>query len=172
MAHLLIVDDEDLTVKRLQAAVDWESLGISQVYTAFSMVQAQKVFCAEQIDIMLCDIEMPAGSGLELLHWVREQGYPTINIFLTGHANFSYAKEALSLETMEYILKPVSFDEVKRVVGKAALQLKEQQTEKRSQHLSFFRLLAQGEITVLRTDLRGTVAFDTDGTGLTVSTQR
>ena len=33
-------------------------------------------------------------------------------------------------------------------------------------------LLAQGEITVLRTDLRGTVAFDTDGTGLTVSTQR
>lgn len=44
MAHLLIVDDEDLTVKRLQAAVDWESLGISQVYTAFSMVQAQKVF--------------------------------------------------------------------------------------------------------------------------------
>ena len=126
MAHLLIVDDEDLTVKRLQAAVDWESLGISQVYTAFSMVQAQKVFGAEQIDIMLCDIEMPAGSGLELLHWVREQGYPTINIFLTGHANFSYAKEALSLETMEYILKPVSFDEVKRVVGKAALQLREQ----------------------------------------------
>lgn len=159
MAHLLIVDDEDLTVKRLQAAVDWESLGISQVYTAFSMVQAQKVFCAEQIDIMLCDIEMPAGSGLELLHWVREQGYPTINIFLTGHANFSYAKEALSLETMEYILKPVSFDEVKRVVGKAALQLKEQQTEKRSQHLSFFRLLAQGEIlpqrdSILRTARR------------------
>ena len=88
MVHLLIVDDEDLTVKRLQSSIQWESLGISQVFSAFSMGQAQKLFREQQIDIMLCDIEMPAGSGLELLQWVREQGYQTINIFLTGHANF------------------------------------------------------------------------------------
>ncbi|WP_322173569.1 response regulator [Acutalibacter caecimuris] len=146
MAHLLIVDDEDLTVKRLRDSIDWDSLGVAQVSTAFSMSQAQKIFGKAQVDIMLCDIEMPAGTGLELLHWVREQGYGTISIFLTGHANFAYAKEALSLETLEYILKPVSFDEVKQAVGKAVAHMKDMQTERGNRQLAFFRQLVQGEI--------------------------
>lgn len=150
MIHLLIVDDEDLTVKRLQSSIDWNILGVDQVFTAFSMTQAKKIFLSEQIDIMLCDIEMPAGSGLDLLHWVREQGYPTINIFLTGHANFSYAKDALTLETMEYLLKPISFEEIKRVIKKSVILFKERQSETQNQRLAFFRQLAQGEILPLQ----------------------
>lgn len=154
MAHLLIVDDEDLTVKRLRDSIDWGSLGVTRVFTAFSMSQAQKVFGKERVDIMLCDIEMPAGSGLELLHWMRERGYGTISIFLTGHANFAYAKEALSLETMEYILKPVSFEEVKQAVGKAAARLKDMQSEKGDRQLAFFRQLVQGEVLPLPDSIR------------------
>lgn len=173
MVHLLIVDDEDLTVKRLQSSIQWESLGISQVFSAFSMGQAQKLFREQQIDIMLCDIEMPAGSGLELLQWVREQGYQTINIFLTGHANFAYAKEALSLETMEYILKPVSFSEIRRVVGKAVAQLKERRSEKGEQRTSFFLQLVQGEIlpmhdSILRAGQRLHAGISTEDTCLPV----
>ena len=173
MAHLLVVDDEDLTVKRLQVSIDWKCLEIDQVFTAFSMSQAQKIFSKERIDIMLCDIEMPAGSGLELLHWVRDQGYDTICIFLTGHANFSYAKEALTLETMEYILKPVSYDEVKRVIKKAVAQLKEQQSEQVNQRLTFFGQLVQGEIlpqtdSILRTANRFHVTVSSEDTCIPV----
>lgn len=146
MYHLLLVDDEDLTVERLRSAIDWPSLGVSQVFSAFSMQQAQKLFLSERIDVMVCDIEMPAGSGIELLRWVREQGYPTVNIFLTGHADFSYAKDALSLQTLEYILKPVSFEEVERVVRRAVLQVKARQEEEETRRLQFFRRLIQGEI--------------------------
>lgn len=154
MANLLIIDDEDLTVKRLQDSIDWESIGIAKVLTSFSMSQAKRVFASERIDIMLCDIEMPAGSGLELLHWVREQDYDTISIFLTGYASFSYAKEALSLETMEYILKPVSFGEVKQAVSKAVAQLQEKRSEKEDRYLSFFRQLVQGEILPLEDSIQ------------------
>lgn len=146
MYHLLLVDDEDLTVERLRSAIDWPSLGISQVFSAFSMQQAQKLFLSERIDVMVCDIEMPAGSGIELLRWVREQGYPAINIFLTGHADFSYAKDALSLQTLEYILKPVSFEEVEQAVRRAVAQLRARQEEEENYRTHFFRRLIQGEI--------------------------
>ena len=146
MYHLLLVDDEDLTVQRLQSAIDWPSLGISRVFTASSMQQAQKLFAAHRIEIMVCDIEMPAGNGIQLLHWVREQGYPTVNIFLTGHADFSYARDALALQTLEYILKPVSFEEVERAVGRAVQQLQRQEEEAQRRTAQFFRLLVYGEI--------------------------
>lgn len=146
MYHLLLVDDEDLTVERLKSAISWEMLGVKKISTAYSMQQAQRIFLKERVDIMICDIEMPAGTGLELLQWVRSKNYSTINIFLTGHANFTYAKAALSLQTLEYILKPVSFDEVKRVVSRAVQQLNHTHFEQEKKLNIFFREIVNGEI--------------------------
>lgn len=145
MYHLLLVDDEDLTVERLRDAIPWDTLGVGRVFTAYSMRQAQRVFLKEHVDIMICDIEMPAGTGLDLLQWVRDNGYATTNIFLTGHANFSYAKTALSLQTLEYILKPVAFDEVKAVVSRAVQQLNRTRFEKEKKLSIFFREIISGE---------------------------
>lgn len=64
---LLIVDDEFYSVENLRNKLDWANIGFKQVFCAYSMAQAQKIFAQEQIDIMLCDIEMPQGSGLDLL---------------------------------------------------------------------------------------------------------
>jgi two-component system response regulator YesN len=119
MSNLIIVDDEAYIVKIIEESINWKRIGIEQVFTAFNMRQAKEVLSNNRIDIMLCDIEMPQGSGLELLSWVKEN-YPGIeSIFLTCHADFKYAKEAIRLGSFDYILKPVPFDELEAVVSKA-----------------------------------------------------
>ncbi|KKI92397.1 hypothetical protein WQ54_09490 [Bacillus sp. SA1-12] len=119
MFQLLIVDDEIYAARGLQAGVDWGKLGISKVHVAYNIRQAKELFKDYQIDIMICDIEMPEGNGLELLTWVRDQHPLTESIFLTCHADFDYAKKAIQLGSLDYMLKPARFDEIESVVLKA-----------------------------------------------------
>lgn len=123
MHHILLVDDEIHSVRGLEAGVEWKRLQISCVYTANSMKQAQEIFRAQRVDIMVCDIEMPQGSGLELLQWVR-QNYPrTVSIFLTCHSDFHFAREAIRLGSFEYLLKPVDYRELESVIQKGLSKL-------------------------------------------------
>ena len=117
--NILLVDDEIYAVEAIREMVDWNALGISEVYVAYSMKQAQRVLEEKSVDILLSDIEMPRGSGLELLAWIREQELPIVTIFLTSHANFNYANQAIRLDTFDYVLKPVDPEELSSVLRKA-----------------------------------------------------
>ena len=83
------------------------------------MRQAQDILRSEAISVLLSDIEMPKGSGLRLVEWVREQKFDIIPIFFTSHAVFDYAKQALSLGVTEYLLKPVEKDALNATLAKA-----------------------------------------------------
>lgn len=117
--QILLVDDEIHAIQGVKTDLDLNKLRISGLFTANSMKQAKDVFEKEMIDIMLCDIEMPKGSGLELLAWVREHYSNTQTIFLTSHSNFKYAKEALQLGSLDYLLKPVRAVDLEAAIGKA-----------------------------------------------------
>lgn len=118
MYRLLIVDDEAFIANGIKSSVDWQKLGIVSVSIASNLRQAKEEFQNQPFDMMICDIEMPQGSGLELYEWVREQYPQTECIFLTCHADFQYAKKALQLGSFEYLLKPVPHDELKLVMTK------------------------------------------------------
>lgn len=119
MLQLLIVDDEKHAVEGIRSGVDWNRLGITAVFSAMTVKQAKELFDQEKIDIMLCDIEMPQATGLELAEWVRERYPHTATIFLTCHADFRYAKQALQLGSFDYVLKPVPFAELEQIIHKA-----------------------------------------------------
>ncbi len=121
---LLIVDDEFYSVENLRNKLDWANIGFKQVFCAYSMAQAQKIFAQEQIDIMLCDIEMPQGSGLDLLEWVRNQGLNTVCIFLTCYAKFDYASEAIHLGSSDYLLKPIESEALHVAINRAVEQVR------------------------------------------------
>ena len=74
--NLLIVDDEVYVVRAIRSRIDWNSLGIDEVFVAFNARKAKDVLRENKIDIIVTDIEMPQESGLELMQWVRDQGYP------------------------------------------------------------------------------------------------
>lgn len=119
MYQVLVVDDEAHSVRGLQAGVRWNDLNIDNVHTAHSLRQAQEVFKTQPVHLMVCDIEMPQGSGLELLAWVRKEYPQTETVFLTCHSDFQFAKQAIQLGSFDYLLKPVDYAELEGVIGKA-----------------------------------------------------
>lgn len=123
--NLLIVDDEFYSVEGLYVSIDWPSLGIDSVYKAYSMQQAQDFFHLHSIDVLISDIEMPKGSGLDLLKWIRDNNFSTVTIFLTSYANFDYASNAIKLQSSDYLLKPVDTDKLKECIVSAVKKVKQ-----------------------------------------------
>lgn len=117
--NLLIVNDEPITTKMIREKVDWTALGISQVLCAYSAAQAQEIFENEDVDILLCDIEMPGEDGIELIRWIKGRTLDCDCIFLTCHADFKYAQEAIKLGVMDYLLLPARYEEIAKSVSKA-----------------------------------------------------
>ena len=82
---LLIVDDQPGVTEGLCHGVNWAQLGFSQVQAVNSVREARAAMLNTVPDVMLCDIEMPEETGLELFKWVKKQGFATRCIFLTAH---------------------------------------------------------------------------------------
>lgn len=127
--NLLIVDDEQIAIDGIMLDMDFQKYGIAQVFTANSMQQAQAIIQVQQVDIILCDIEMPNGSGLELMEWLNRQGIKAVKIILTCHGDFSFAQQALRLQCMDYVLKPAMPEDLDRVMDKAVKQVRQQASD-------------------------------------------
>ena len=121
--NLLIVDDEVYVVRAIRSRIDWNSLGIDEVFVAFNARKAKDVLRENKIDIIVTDIEMPQESGLELMQWVRDQGYPVKAVCLTCHAEFDYALEAMHLGVAEYCVKPIDFAAFSKVIARIVKEI-------------------------------------------------
>lgn len=125
---LLIVNDEIIAAKGMMAGIDWKAYGIETVDAAFEADSAREKLKENKYDILLCDIEMPGDNGIELVKWVRQQEMEIEVIFLTCHADFEFAQEAIRLKTQNYILLPAAYETVAAEVQKV-VQLIEQKRE-------------------------------------------
>lgn len=127
--NVLVVDDERYSVKAICECVHWNVLSEEtvEVYKAYNSAQAKKIFAEVEIDILICDVEMPRENGIELIRWLRAAGKETEVIIITCHAEFEYAKEAISLGVREYCVKPLDFVLLENYVRK----LMEKITEKK-----------------------------------------
>lgn len=130
MAKVMLIDDDVPVVEYLQRLVPWESHDLSVCAAAFSVSEAKELFMKEYPDILLTDIGLPDGNGIELAQYFRSV-YPELRIiFLTCHEDFHYLKEAMSIEADDYIVKDeLSPDKIIQSVEKAVAKMKSAQTE-------------------------------------------
>lgn len=117
--RLLIVDDEIFAIEGIKAGVNWDVLDFSEVLTANSYAQAVEIMEHTPAEIILCDIEMPNESGLELVAWVNEHHPKTECIILSCHDEFDFARQAVQLRCLDYILKPARYDFLTEVLRNA-----------------------------------------------------
>ncbi len=136
MIQVLIVDDEIHCAEGVKCSVDWEALGVTQVFTAYNMKQAQAIIQEQTIHIILCDVEMPKGSGLDLLTWMQERSIPAVSILLTSYATFQYAKQAIELGVMDYLLKPIAQEALVAVFQKAVQAVKDKRVKDKNMQLA------------------------------------
>ncbi len=116
---LMIVDDEYFAVQGILDGVNWDLLGFEQVFTAYSYTEAVEIFQKNYIEILLSDIELSDETGLELVDWVNKHSPNTQCIMLSCHDEFDYARQALSLKCLDYVLKPVRFDKLTEILQNA-----------------------------------------------------
>ena len=114
--NLMIVDDDKRVVDSIIESLDWQKIGISRTFTANNLQKAIEILQAYSIHILLTDIEMSQGNGLELLEWIRNRKFPVKCIVLSSYAKFSYAQKSIELGVSEYLLKPVRFRELEEVI--------------------------------------------------------
>jgi two-component system response regulator PilR (NtrC family) len=115
-ARVLIVDDEPdlvelvaLTLSRM--GLTWASAG--------SVREAQRQLLTESFDLVLCDMRLPDGDGLDLLEWLqaRRPGLPCAVI--TAHGNVETAVRALKLGAFDFVSKPLDLAELRRIITSA-----------------------------------------------------
>lgn len=116
---VLIVDDLTNVVSGLVSGIDWDSINVNRVLTAYNAIDAKKILRQYKIDVMLCDIEMPAENGLSLFRWVKENEIELECIFLTSHADFLYTKQAVQLGSFDYILQPARYEDIAKAIVSA-----------------------------------------------------
>ncbi len=85
-------------------------------------------------DIVFLDIEMPLINGIQAGSLIREQFPECILIYLTAFAEFQYAKQAISLGAMEFLLKPIEETELNAVLNKALEKIEKRKREDRDIH--------------------------------------
>lgn len=174
MYKLLIVDDEEWIREGLTRTIDWQSCGISSVTAAVDAVDAMAKMKADTPDLVISDVVMPEMKGTELIKWIHEQ-YPAVKtIMISGFEQFEYARDALRMGAVDYILKPVDEASLMEAVKRAVHMIRE--TEKKSsalfgreeeaglKHLFYMKLIDQEQpIDAVKAILGGFLGIDMAG---------
>lgn len=130
--NAIIIDDERYSVKAIIENIHWDDLykdGI-KVQSAYNVEQAKKIIKCEEIDFIICDIEMPRSNGIDLIKWIRQEGYPIEIIIVTCHEEFQYAKEAIALDVYNYCVKPLDYIQMEGIIETLVNKIVEGRREK------------------------------------------
>lgn len=127
MIKLLIADDEALVCIGLQSMLKWEEHGIEIVGVAHNGAQAEEMIDALRPDLVISDIKMPLKTGLQVASSVRKKyGRFPLFVFLTSYEEFEYARSAIEVQAVDYLIKlELTPDMLKESVQKAIAALDE-----------------------------------------------
>lgn len=132
MYHLIIADDEYIIRESLATLVDWQSLGFCVVQTAKNgreVIETLKL--RGDIHVILSDIQMPNGSGLEVARYVHENQLSVHMVMLSGYREFEYARQAITYQVNDYLLKPINLEDITATFSQLKEKLDENEVEKK-----------------------------------------
>ncbi len=127
----MIVEDETFVRNSLKKLIDWKSLGCSVICDAEDGEHALDLIVSNSIDIVITDIKMGNTNGITLARRIKEKEPDIQIIFITGYADFEYAKSAIKLDIRDFILKPTDPVELREAVLRAIGEIESKRTKER-----------------------------------------
>lgn len=157
---VLIVDDDRFVRMALSEALrTWEY----EIVEADTVKSAKRVFTDEEPDIVLLDIDLPDGSGLDVLNEIKELSPETIAVMITGNVDVGNSVAALRGGAHDFIGKPVRLEELRVTLRNASetrtlrREVKQARAE-RKRGFSFSEIIGESDSMKKAIDLARRVA--------------
>ena len=125
---LLVAEDELIERKVLCKTLQKYLGDLIVLYEARNGREALELYVQEAPQVVILDIEMPGYTGLEVARKIRETDKNCGILFLTGYDKFAYAKQAIAVRALDYLLKPYKEQELVFAVEDAIRQVSARST--------------------------------------------
>ena len=135
MISLFLVEDERIARESIRDNVPWQEHDILFLGDAPDGEVALPQLLEKRPDILLTDIKMPFMDGLELCRILTDRLPAARFVVFSGFDAFEYAKQAIQMNVVEYILKPINADELSAVLRRLKDQLDRERAERRNVEL-------------------------------------
>lgn len=114
---VMVVDDEQIVCDRLREHLEKNGF---QVDTATDSARALAALEAKRYHVVVTDLKMAGPSGLDVLHNIRQRGYATQVIIITGYGSLESAREAEAVGAYDFLNKPFELKDLTKLVKNAA----------------------------------------------------
>jgi len=141
MLKLMIVDDEPIILQGIKGMVVDSKTAFTKIVTANDGIEALEMIEYFQPDLVITDIQMPEMSGLEFIREAKKRQVERF-IILTGYDVFEYARQAIQLQVVDYLLKPINEQELFSLLKKISVTMTDEKkldihpTNEQPQHLN------------------------------------
>jgi two-component system response regulator YesN len=119
MFRVLIADDEPRQIKRLGSLIAESGLPFEVCGSAGDGRRAERMVADLQPDLLISDIRMPFRDGLEVTELLKRERPDLPVVLISAFQDFEYVQRGLRMGILDYLLKPVGIDDVRRVLGRA-----------------------------------------------------
>lgn len=116
--RMIIADDEKMIIQLIRQLGHWKELDIEIIDECYDGEEALNSILANRPDFVLSDIQMPVYDGIQLIEKVREHDADVMFILLSGYRYFEYARSAIQLNVVDYLLKPVDEEQLNEILEK------------------------------------------------------
>ena len=120
----VLIDDNPVVCRAIEAAVDWEGLGCRVAGSAYDGNDGLRLIRAQCPELIITDIRMPGRDGLEMVQEIRSLLPHSRILIITGYPDFSYAQRAIGLGVFSLTLKPIDYAALTQEIAKAAKALR------------------------------------------------
>ncbi|MDC7287556.1 response regulator [Blautia schinkii] len=121
--RIVISDDEKNVLQLIKSLGHWEELDIEIVDCCQDGRTALESILKNKPDLVISDIKMPVYDGIQLIEKVKERGLDTLFILVSGYRHFEYARNAIQLGVMDYLLKPIDEQQLNETLLKVCRKI-------------------------------------------------
>lgn len=123
--RVLVAEDEPVILNGICNFISRSTVGCEVVARACDGEEAIREMLDLEPDIIVSDIQMPKATGLDMIRKARENNLSVQFIFISGYQEFEYVREALKYNAVDYLLKPISMEDLEDTLLKAIRKMSE-----------------------------------------------
>lgn len=129
MYRLLIIDDDVDVCSNLANYFPWTENGFQLVECFYDGYSAYQYLMTHRVDVIFCDIKMPIMNGLEMAEKMYRMNREEIMVFISGYKDFDFARKAMEYGVSCYLLKPVTYQEIKEKLSEIVCRLQKRENQ-------------------------------------------